>query len=198
MVEGLLTDACGAVVLAAGESSRMGTPKALLQLDGRPFLVHIRQALTAAGVRAIRVVLGRDAARIRAEVPLPDLEVVVNPHPEAGMLSSLVLGLAALPTGLAGFFVCPVDHPRTRADTLIDLASALRPGRVVVPTHGGRRGHPVLFAADLIDELRDAPPDQGARAVVWAVPERVIERPAGPDVLVDVDRPEDYEALTGA
>jgi len=195
MVEGLLTDTCGAVVLAAGESSRMGSPKALLTLDGLPFLVHVRHALTAAGVRVIRVVLGWDAARIRAAVPLPDQEVVLNPHPEAGMLSSLVLGLAALPAGLTGFFLCPVDHPRTRADTLIDLASALRPGRIVVPVHGGRRGHPVLFAADLIDEFRAAPPDQGARAVVRAVPGRVIERPAGPDVLVDVDRPEDYEAL---
>lgn len=194
-MKGPLPGTCGAVVLAAGDSSRMGFPKALLDLDGRPFLVHLRAALAAAGVGEVRVVLGHDAVRIRAVVPLPDHEVVVNPHPEAGMLSSLLLGLGALPPSLAGFFVCPVDHPRTRAGTLVDLAGVLRPGGIVVPVHEGRRGHPVLFAADLLGELLAAPPDRGARAVVWAVPERVTERPTGPDVLVDIDRPEDYEAL---
>ena len=186
---------CGAVLLAAGDSSRIGFPKALLGLDGRPFLARVREALAEAGVVEVRVVLGRDGARIRATVPIPDREVVVNPRPEDGMLSSLVLGLRALPPGLAGFFVCPVDHPRTRAATLVELATALRPGGIVVPVHAGRRGHPALFAAGLLRELLSAPADQGARAVVRAVPGRVVEHPAGPEVLVDVDRPADYEAL---
>ena len=100
MKTGVRPAACGAVVLAAGDSTRIGFPKALLTLGGRPFLAHIREALAEAGVDQVRVVLGRDAARIRAVVTLADEEVVLNPSPEGGMLSSLVVGLGALPAGL--------------------------------------------------------------------------------------------------
>lgn len=186
----------GAIILAAGDSSRMGEPKALLRLGRETFLGRWLRLLKEGRVDAVRVVLGRDAASIRARVEIPDAQVVLQPHPEEGMLSSLRLGMSSLPDGLAGLFLCPVDHPQVTSEVLSGLAAALRPGRVVVPVHGGRRGHPVLFAAELFSELRSVPLTAGARAVVRADPGRVVEVAAGAGVLADIDTPAEYDSLS--
>ena len=130
-------------------------------------------------------------------VGLPDDLVVENPHPDRGMLSSFVRGLDRLPGDVTGAFLCPVDHPCVTAGDLRGLLSCLEPGKIVVPVHGGRRGHPVLFAADLFEEIHAAPASIGARAVVRADPGRVIEVPAGAGILVDVDTPSDHAAAVG-
>ncbi|MCZ6599579.1 MAG: nucleotidyltransferase family protein [Acidobacteria bacterium] len=186
----------GAIILAAGDSRRMGQPKALLSIGGETFLGRWLRLLAEARIATVRVVLGRDAATIRAQVELPDRQVVLQPHPEEGMLSSLRLGMGSLPEGLGGLFLCPVDHPQVGADLIPSLAAALRPGVVVVPVHGGRRGHPVLFSADLFAELRTVPLASGARAVVRADPGRVVEVPAAAGVLVDIDTPAEYDSLS--
>lgn len=186
----------GAIILAAGDSSRMGEPKALLRLGRETFLGRWLRLLKEGRVDAVRVVLGRDAASIRARVEIPDAQVVLQPHPEEGMLSSLRLGMSSLPDGLAGLFLCPVDHPQVTSEVLSGLAAALRPGRVAVPVHGGRRGHPVLFAAELFSELRSVPLTAGARAVVRADPGRVVEVAAGAGVLADIDTPAEYDSLS--
>ena len=185
----------GAVILAAGDSVRMGYPKALLERGGETFLGHWLRILGSAGVGEIRVVLGRDAAAIRQAVPLADRQVVLQRCPEEGMLSSLCLGLASLPDGLAGCFLCPVDHPVVESSLLARMQGVLRPGSVVVPQNAGRRGHPVLFAAELFDELHAAPLQEGARVVVRADPGRVITVAADAGVLADIDTPADLEAL---
>jgi molybdenum cofactor cytidylyltransferase len=185
----------GAVVLAAGASSRMGTPKALLLHQGRTFLERWLDALGAAGVVDVRIVLGRDGEVIRRRVPLPEHHVVINPAPERGMLSSFRIGIAALPPGVAGYLLCPVDHPAVGSELIGALAARLEPGRIVVPIARGRRGHPVLFAAGLRREIEAAPASEGARAVVRADPARVIEVVAPPEVLLDIDTPEDYRRL---
>ncbi len=185
----------GAIILAAGDSRRMGQPKALLNMGGKTFLGRWLRLLAEARIATVRVVLGRDAAIIRAQVELPDRQVVLQPHPEEGMLSSLRLGMDSLPEGLGGLFLCPVDHPQVGADLIPALEAALRPGVVVVPVHGGRRGHPVLFSAELFAELRTVPLAAGARAVVRADPGRVVEVPAGAGVLVDIDTRDEYDSL---
>jgi len=185
----------GAVILAAGDSRRMGQPKALLTVGGETFLGRWLRLLAEARIGAVRVVLGHDGAVIRARVPLPDEQVVLQPHPEEGMLSSLRLGMDSLPAGLDGLFLCPVDHPRVETELIAKLAAEFQPGLVVVPIHGGRRGHPVLFAADLFAELRTAPLDEGARAVVRADPGRVLEVPADAGILADIDTQDEYESL---
>ena len=185
----------GAVILAAGDSSRMGRPKALLPLGGETFLGRWLRVLKEAGVPRTRVVLGRHMGQIREETDLMDSQVVVQTRPEEGMLSSLRLGMAALPNGLDGLFLCPVDHPLVDAKLLRSLADALKPGVVVVPGHQGRRGHPVLFSAALFPELMAVPLSQGARAVVRADPGRVVEVAAGEGVLADIDTPDEYSRL---
>jgi len=179
----------GAVVLAAGSSSRMGRPKADLRTGprGRTFLDAIAETLDAAGVTAVRVVVAPGLPR------LPQ-RAVVNPDPGAGMLSSVQCGLRAFQHPLDAVLVWPVDHPLVERETVLAMIAAFRRGEapIVVPTHDGRRGHPVLFAARVIPELLAADPSKGARAVVHAHDDRLELAVADCGVVVDIDTPEDY------
>jgi molybdenum cofactor cytidylyltransferase len=188
----------GAVILAAGDSSRMGRPKALLDRGGETFLDHWLRILREAEIKEIRVVLGRDATLVQKAVDLSERQVVIQRFPEEGMLSSLCLGLGRLPEGLAGCYLCPVDHPVIQVSLLARMQAALLPDSVVVPEHDGRRGHPVLFAAELFQELHDAPLTEGARTVVRADPRRVITVAADAGVLADIDTPDDFKRLDQA
>ncbi len=187
-----------AVILAAGASRRMGEPKSLLRLDGETFLERWLRVLREAGVKPIRAVLAPGMERLQKELALDPSWVVVNPDPGRGMLSSFQEGLNSLPSGVAGAFLCPVDHPRITPALLRRMASALRPGGIVLPVHQGRRGHPALFAAEVFPELLAAPLAEGARHVVHARPERVVEVAADAGVLLDVNTPGDYRGLAGS
>lgn len=179
----------GAIVLAAGSSSRMGLPKALLAAGphGRTFVDTIGETLDAAGVVAVRVVVAPGLE------PLPR-NAVVNPDPAAGMLSSLQCGLNAFREELDAVLIWPVDHPLVDRKTILALIGAFGAGDapIVVPTHQGERGHPVLFAARLFPELLTADPLVGARAVVHAHHDRLELAVDDPGVIADIDTPEDY------
>jgi len=179
----------------------MGNPKALLDFRGRPFVVTVLEALEAIDLKHRVVVLGMDAPRIRPEIAAHQCIVVENLDPETEQIGSLRLALAALegvrPTGL---LVWPVDIPHVRLTTVERLIDAFeRTGAaVVLPTFGGRRGHPVIWAAALFSELQmsAAASREGARAVLHrhekAVGEVAVDDPA---VIDDIDTPEDYERL---
>ncbi|HEY7065956.1 MAG TPA: nucleotidyltransferase family protein [Chloroflexota bacterium] len=183
-------------MLSAGQSRRMGFPKALLPIAGHTFVEHVIAALTAAPIAAIYLVVGADAERIQREADVRLAHVVVNEQWELGQLSSLQAGLRALaPDQYDAFIMALVDHPlidpAVVGAVIAAFASSGRP--IVVPVHEGRRGHPVLFAARLIPELLAAPLDQGARAVVRAHADEVLEVPApAPGILADIDTPELY------
>jgi len=181
-----------AVVLAAGRSSRMGRPKATLPYRGSTFLGAILETLREAEVDSPRVVFGPDSG----EVALEDGTVVVNPDPDRGMLSSVRCGVEALAEGAEAFLLWPVDHPAVRPDTVRAILDAYRPGAIVRPRYRGAHGHPVLFASSLIPELLAADPTIGARAVVRAVPERIVDVDVDDGgVVADIDTPGDYEIL---
>jgi CTP:molybdopterin cytidylyltransferase MocA len=184
----------GAVVLAAGSSSRMGRPKASLTMGpgGRTFLDSILATIDAAGIGAVRVVVAP------GHEPLPR-GAVVNPDPRGGMLSSVKCGLRAFQDDLDAVLVWPVDHPRVATATVVAMIAAFRRTwtPVVVPTHRGKRGHPVLFASQLIPELLAADPSRGARTVVHAHDDR-LELPVSDfGVIEDIDTPEDYARAFG-
>lgn len=191
----------GAVVLAAGASSRMGRPKALLPYGRSTFLECVLAILDANDVGAVRVVVANDAEGVRRAAPtLPPESWVVNPSPADGMLSSVRLGVCALPAGTEAFFLWPVDHPLVRAATVGAMTQAWRSrgAPVVVPVHRGRRGHPVLFDASTMPEILSAPDDAGARHVVAAHRHDRIElEVADGGVVADIDTPEAYEAAFG-
>jgi len=184
------------IILAAGSSTRMGEPKALLDAGGLTFLNRILRNHRAVRLPVI-VILGEHEAQIRAAVDLQDATVLVNPQPERGPLSSLRIGLASV-KNCQGVLVHPVDHPLVTRETLQALLDAHHnlPDRIVLPEFGGRRGHPVLFPRPLFEELQAAPLDQGARYVVRRHPESVLAvRVSDEGVTQNIDTPEDYRRL---
>lgn len=185
------------ILLAAGESRRMGSPKALLRYQGRTFIERSCDALLTAGVDEVIVVLGARAEELRRALPThPALRAVVNPRYFQGQLSSLTVGIGALSPQSEAAVVNLVDHPLVTAGTIRALIEAFRaaPMPILIASYRGRRGHPVLFASRVYGELLAAPLDQGAKAVVRKAPHRVREVPLDdPGILADIDTPEDYE-----
>ena len=183
-----------AIVLAAGEGRRMGGPKALLPLGDGTFLSHACGLFARPGVAGVIVVLGAEAERVRATAGLPaDAGVARNERWREGMLTSVWAGLdAAEALSAEAVLVHPVDNPLVAPATIDAVVAALASGaEVAVPSHGGRRGHPAGFARSCWPDLRAAPLDGGARAVLAANPGRVVHVPAGADCLVDLDTPRD-------
>jgi molybdenum cofactor cytidylyltransferase len=168
-----------AVILSGGASQRMGSPKALLPYQGRPFLEHLLEVTSHPKIGARRIVLGAHAELIADAVRLAADEVVINAEWEKGQLSSIQAGIRSLPAGTDGMILCLIDHPlisATLVDELIErfyLGSATPP--IVLPVYQGKRGHPVIFSAGVFEELLMAPLDQGARSVVWAHAGEVAE-----------------------
>ncbi len=160
-----------AVILSGGASSRMGSPKALLAYEGRPFLEHLLDITSQPEIGVRRVVLGADAEPIaKAIQQLKADEIVINEEWEKGQLSSIQAGLRSLPAGTDGMLLCLIDHPLISTALVQELIAQFYKTKktIVLPVYEGRRGHPVIFAASLYDELLHAPLETGARAVVWA------------------------------
>jgi len=188
------------IVLAAGASSRMGSPKALLSAHSQTFVSRSARTMISGGVDAVIVVASVAAegirAALRSELGNCPTSVVENPDWTSGQLSSLIVGLDAVAAGpSAGALVCPVDMPLFSEGTVAVLIEAFRATRALVvrPVSGGRHGHPVLFSRALFDELRRADPGTGARPVVRAhAAECVDVEVDDPGAFIDIDTPEDY------
>jgi molybdenum cofactor cytidylyltransferase len=166
-----------AVILSGGASRRMGTPKALLPYRGGTFLGHLLKITEHPRIGWRRVVLGADAGAIVAGAEFRADEVVINKDWEQGQLSSIQAGVRSLPDGTDGMLLCLIDHPLISRELVGDLVERFYDSRkaIVLPVCKGRRGHPVIFAARLYEDLLSAPLDTGARAVVWAHREKVCE-----------------------
>ena len=195
-----------ACVLAAGEGRRMGSPKAFALLDGRTFVEHWLQSLRDAGIGGSTWVVAAPATEsLRSICDAFRANLLVNTAPERGMLSSLHVCLHAIRAAASpppdALLVAPVDCPRVRAETIAALVRAFATSRapIVVPRHAGRRGHPVLFASGLFDELLAAPLEVGARAVVRAHASDRLELDVDdPAVLDDLDTPAALDAARDA
>ena len=189
------------ILLAAGESRRMGSPKALLPYQGQTFIERICTAFFSAGVEELIVVLGAWEDKLRPALPRhPALRTVVNPQYKLGQLSSLVCGLGALSPDSEAAVVNLVDHPLVRAETITALIASFRtdPVPIIIAAHQGKRGHPVLFSRQVYVELLAAPLEKGAKVVVRKDPARVRQVPLDdPGIVADIDTPQEYRRWTG-
>ncbi len=183
-----------AIVLAAGKSERMGRPKALLPFRKRTFLGNILDAISRSSIESTVVVLGHERELIERSEALP--HVVFNPGYEQGMITSFQAGIRALPPDTDGAVIFLVDHPVVEPQTIDILIDHFARGHIVLPTFQGRRGHPVLFSAVVLQEILELSLSQGANAVVWKDPLRITEVPVNtPGILVDIDTPGQFREL---
>jgi molybdenum cofactor cytidylyltransferase len=188
-----------AIVLAAGSGARFGGGKLLAPWRGGLLIEAALDAAFAAPVRSIHLVVGADpgVVPVALEHALTEgesgrLKLVTAADHAEGMAASLRAGIAALPPDAAGAFVFLGDMPQVPPQVAPDLAAALRAGaKAAVPVFEGRRGHPVLFAAEAFPALRRLSGDQGARGVLQGLGEAVAEVAAPTaGVLFDIDTPE--------
>jgi molybdenum cofactor cytidylyltransferase len=190
------------IVLAAGRSRRMGSPKAFLRLDGRTFVERAVEALLGGGCGDVVVVAGSavddTAGRIAERALALGARVAVNPEPGSEQVDSLRAGLLALARDVEAAVVLPVDVPLATPALVAAVIDGFRAtgAPIVRPTCGGRHGHPVLFARGVWPELLEEALPEGARTVIHAHAARVHEVPV-PELPADVDTPEDYRRLAG-
>jgi molybdenum cofactor cytidylyltransferase len=194
------TPVIAAVVLAAGESSRMGADKALLMYRGRTFLENIISALRDAGVGRVVVVLGHHAELIQQSIDLSSVEVVINQDYRQGQTSSLQAGLRVLAANMPeGVLLCLVDHPVISTDTVQNLIRNFKSADrlVVIPQLNGMHGHPVLVGREVFDQIAALGPDQGADTVIHLYRSQTeFVEVTDPGILIDVDDPESYLDLS--
>jgi molybdenum cofactor cytidylyltransferase len=184
-----------AVVLAAGQSRRMGAHnKLLMPVRGRPMLDHVLEAVTGCQAEWTLVVTGHEASRVTARLQGRDVIVLHNPDYEQGLSTSLITGLDALPAEADAVLVCLGDMPRVGAAALDRLIAAFDPleGRgICVPTFNGKRGNPILWDRRYVPLIREVRGDVGARHLIGELAEQVVEIPMEDDaVLTDIDSPE--------
>jgi len=182
-----------ACVLAAGFSRRMGRPKPLLPIGGDTFLYRVVKTIEKAGIDRTGVVISSSIIK-EAHGDL-DVTWIYNPEPQAGPLRSFQLFLKEFSES-EGAFMVPVDHPLVKSRTYSKLMEAFSPDRILIPVHGGKRGHPPLFGRRFYEDLLRAPLDEGARYVIHENEGAIIEVEVDdPGVLVNINTPEDLKRI---
>ncbi len=190
---------CGLVILAAGASRRMGSPKQLIEIDGRPLLVRAIEAALAAPVWPVVVVLGANAVAIRPVIGHLPVLVIENPAWSEGMAASIREGVATLrqfSRTLDAAVLALCDQPGFSAATVESLLAAHRAtGRgIVAARYAGRLGAPALFAREHFAALTALTGEEGARDLLNADPARVAAVEL-PELARDLDTPADLEGL---
>ena len=199
----------GAIILAAGLSSRMGTRghspvvenKLLLPwTDGRPIICHAVESYVAAGIEAIVVVTGRDADKVSAALASHQLAFAHNSDFATGeILSSVKTGLRTLPNALYATFIQPADMPCISGEAIEQVAAQYEAGFNVAPVYKGQRGHPVLLDKAYWREMLDLPADAMPRAVIQGAREKLrLVEVDEKGVVMDIDTREAYERALGS
>lgn len=184
-----------AILLAAGSSSRMGQTKQLLQLGEKPVIRHCIDALIAARIPEIVVVVNAaDNGITRALSGLP-ITFVVNTALGSDMAESVKTGLTVLGHAASGVLICLSDHPLVRSETIEALITehVNLPDKIVIPCYNGRRGHPSLFPKSTLQDLHSG---GTLRDIVRNEPHRVVSIDTGDEgVVLDMDTPEEFHCI---
>lgn len=188
------------IILAAGASGRMGSPKALLKIHDTTFVRHIINTHRRAGLDKIIVVTGAHSVEVGKHLEHVNVDIIINKNFEHGQLSSIITGIEAMQSTLPeGVLIHPVDHPGVLPVTIKTLIMKFNEGNnpIVIPTFEKKRGHPVMFSSRLFDDLLNAPPEVGARFVVRSHENEIAEvEVQDGGIMINVDTPEDYRQLS--
>lgn len=185
------------VVLAAGESRRMGQLKALLPFGEQTVVEHVLQPLLHAALAEVAVVLGHRAADIATVLQRWPVHILHNPHYLQGMTTSVQVALRDLSPIPDAYMLALVDQPHVSVQLVQQLLTTFCHTHkgLVIPTYAGKRGHPIVLAATYREEILALGPEQGLNVVTRGHPEDTVEIPvAYDDILRDMDYPEDYVA----
>lgn len=186
-----------AVILAAGSSARLGTPKQSLSLEGKPILQHVIDVTSACGFAEILVVLGHAAGDIEAALSLPEgARIVVNPDHLAGQSTSLRCGMDAVDPDSTAALILLGDQPRIEGRSIVEVLQAFEasPLPLARAMYRGTPGHPVVVAREAYTHFGGATGDEGARAFLERS-EDVVLVDIDADPPLDVDTWQDFEAL---
>ncbi len=193
-----------AIVLAAGLSSRFDAgseeTKLVVPLFGKPLVRHVAEAALASRARPVLVITGHAATQVENALENLDLSFIFNPGYRTGLASSLKAGLAALPETVAGVLVLLADMPCVSVSIIDRLLQAFDESVLsplaVVPVRAGLRGNPALIGRDLFDSIKRLEGDQGARALLEAAGNDVLECLIDDDAIeIDVDTKETLHHL---
>jgi molybdenum cofactor cytidylyltransferase len=187
-----------AVVLAAGGSTRMGQPKQLLLIRGRPMLRRVSEAVCAIGLEQVVVVVGAHRDAVMKALDGLSVTVIANEDWSCGLSSSLRAGIGALRPGIEAALVVLADQPALTPELLSTLVDRYRAtgAPIVAPVHRGQRGNPVLFDRALFPELMAIEGDRGGRQILKRHEQEVDQvETMDPAILMDIDTWQDYERL---
>ena len=191
------------IILAAGESSRFGQPKQLVELHGRMLVAWVLDAALASHLETVVLVLGRDHQKISDALGRrmchPKIELVFNPRYHEGQSTSLTAGLFKVHDRFPAVMFLLGDQPLVDAPTINRLLKKFRHSdkTICVPVHRGQRGNPALFSRSHYEELAHLSGDKGARDIIAARPGQILEVPiADPSLFLDVDTQADVENVS--
>ena len=188
-----------AIILAAGESSRMKANKLLLPFHGQPMISVVVAHAIEAGIENILVVTGATRDELLPVISKLPVKHCHNSDYPQGMLSSVQCGLKNTPESMNAAFIFLGDQPEVPASVPIMLAKAqVESGKgILVPVFSGKRGHPLMIHARFRNEVAALPQDKGLRGLLDRFPDEVLEVEVDtPGILKDIDSPEDYNELT--
>jgi molybdenum cofactor cytidylyltransferase len=186
------------IILAAGRSTRMGTTKQLAEVNGMPMVRQAAMTALSAKASPVVVVTGHDAAAVSAALADLDVAIVHNPYFSDGLSTSLITGLEAVANQVCGALIMLGDMPLiTEADisTLLDAFRKAEDTRIIVATHLGRTGNPVIWPAAYFDEIKKLKGDVGAKSLLKHYSEVVSEVEIGRGALIDIDTPQDLNLI---
>jgi molybdenum cofactor cytidylyltransferase len=185
-----------AMILAAGESKRMGKPKLLLPFGEKTIIETIVETVVSSKVEKTLVILGSDRETIEEKIKNSPVEIVYNPDFRSGMLSSVQCGFKALSEETRAVLVVLGDQPKTSTSVINKLIDAYRSSGkgIVLPVYKKERGHPVLIDVKYGEEVENLSPEIGLRGTVYNHPEDILEVDVEtPSIFQDIDDESDYK-----
>jgi molybdenum cofactor cytidylyltransferase len=188
------------IILAAGDSSRMGYPKALLPIGEDTFLTRILKIIRKVGLASPTIILGRSAGIIQPGIKDWATNVRINSDPSRGQLSSIQLGLSSLHSSAQAAMIWPVDQPAISEDLVRSLAQVFVQSQSLIafPKYADKRGHPAIFHRALFREFMDTPLAEGPKNILLRHEKNTAVLPTVEVATVqDIDTPAEYKSLTG-